>query len=140
MHRKSFKYRLYPTPAQERVLRTTLSECRWLYNQLLEERKTAYIERGETLSYYHCLAKSNHDAAWRQYIALMTYKAAWAGRRVIAVNPAYTSQDCSGCGHRERKELSQRVHRCSCCGLILDRDHNAALNILAVGLHSLAHA
>jgi putative transposase len=88
----------------------------------------------------HCLAKSIHDAAWRQYIALMTYKAAYAGRRVIAVNPAYTSQDCSRCGHRQRKELSERVHHCSCCGLILDRDHNAALNILAVGLHSLAHA
>jgi len=88
----------------------------------------------------HCLAKSIHDAAWRQYIALMTYKAESAGRRVIAVNPAYTSQDCSCCGHRQRKELSERVHRCSCCGLVLDRDHNAALNILRVGLHSLASA
>lgn len=90
--------------------------------------------------HHHCLAKSIHDAAWRQYIAAMTYKAAYAGRRVVAVNPAYTSQDCSRCGHRQRKELSERVHACSCCGLVLDRDHNAALNILAVGLHSLAHA
>jgi putative transposase len=88
----------------------------------------------------HCLAKSIHDAAWRQFIAAMTYKAAYAGRRVVVVNPAYTSQDCSRCGHRQRKELSERVHRCPCCGLVLDRDHNAALNILAVGLHSLASA
>ena len=88
----------------------------------------------------HCLAKSIHDAAWRQFIVALTYKAACAGRLVVTVNPAYTSQDCSRCGHRQRKELSERVHRCSCCDLVLDRDHNAALNILAVGLHSLASA
>jgi putative transposase len=88
----------------------------------------------------HCLAKSIQDAAWRQFIAALTYKAEWAGRRVVAVNPAYTSQDCSCCGHREPKDLGERVHRCSCCGLVLDRDHNAALNLLRVGLHSLAQA
>lgn len=88
----------------------------------------------------HCLAKSIHDAAWRQYIAYLTYKAEDAGRKMVAVNPAYTSQDCSRCGHRRRKELSERVHACSCCGLVLDRDHNAALNILRLGLQSLASA
>jgi putative transposase len=88
----------------------------------------------------HCLAKSIHDAAWRQFIAYLSYKAEDAGRALIAVNPAYTSQTCSGCGHRARKDLSERVHRCSCCGLVLDRDHNAALNILALGQQSLAHA
>ncbi len=88
----------------------------------------------------HCLAKSIQDAAWRQFIAALTYKAAYAGRRVIAVNPANTSQDCSRCGHRACKDLSERVHRYSCCGVVLDRDYNAALNILAVGLHSLAQA
>jgi len=86
----------------------------------------------------HCLAKSIHDAAWRQFIAYLTYKAEDAGRRLVAVNPAYTSQTCSQCGYRARKELSERVHRCSCCGLVLDRDHNAALNILRLGLQSLA--
>jgi len=88
----------------------------------------------------HCLAKSIHDAAWRQFIAYLTYKAEDAGRRLVTVNPAYTSQTCSRCGHRQRKELSERVHRCSCCGLTLDRDQNAALNILALGLQSLARA
>ncbi len=86
----------------------------------------------------HGLATSIHDAAWRQYIAYLTYKAEDAGRRVVAVNPAYTSQTCSRCGHRARKELAERVQRCSCCGLVLDRDQNAALNILALGLQSLA--
>jgi putative transposase len=93
-----------------------------------------------TMVHNHCLATSIHDAAWRQFISYLTYKAACAGRRVVAVNPAYTSQTCARCGHRARKELSERVHRCSCCGVILDRDHNAALNILALGRQSLAHA
>ena len=43
----------------------------------------------------HCLAKSIQDAAWSQFAALIAYKAAWAGRQYVAVNPAYTSQDCS---------------------------------------------
>ena len=85
----------------------------------------------------HCLAKSIQDAAWSQFATLLSYKAAWAGRVFVAVNPAYTSQDCSGCGHRQKKTLAERVHVCSCCGLTLDRDHNAALNIKRLGLQSL---
>jgi putative transposase len=57
----------------------------------------------------------------------------------VNVNPAYTSQDCSGCGQRVPKTLKERVHVCPYCGLILDRDVNAARNILqiAVGQHSV---
>ena len=85
----------------------------------------------------HCLAKSIQDAAWSQFATFLSYKAAWAGRTFVAVNPAYTSQDCSGCGHRQKKTLAERVHRCACCGLTLDRDHNAAVNILSLGLQAL---
>ena len=85
----------------------------------------------------HCLAKSIQDAAWSQFATCLSYKAAWAGRAFVAINPAYTSQDCSGCGHRQKKTLAERVHTCSCCGLTLDRDHNAALNIKRLGLQSL---
>jgi putative transposase len=89
----------------------------------------------------HCLAKSIHDAAWSQFTDLLSYKAAWAGRRYIAVNPAYTSQDCSQCGHRRRDlTLADRTYTCSCCGVTLDRDLNASLNILGVGLHTLGLA
>jgi putative transposase len=84
----------------------------------------------------HCLAKSISDAAWAAFVAMLSFKAAWAGRSFIAVNPAYTSQDCSGCGHRRKLPLSERLFRCPSCGLELDRDHNAALNILALGLQS----
>jgi putative transposase len=88
----------------------------------------------------HCLAKSITDAAWSAFTEHLMYKAASAGRQVVKVNPAHTSQECSRCHHRQKMPLSERVYRCPCCELELDRDHNAAQNILAVGLHSLAHA
>jgi len=87
------------------------------------------------------LAKSIHDAAWSQFASLLAYKAAWAGRRYAAVNPAYTSQDCSQCGHRKTDlTLADRMYTCACCGVVLDRDHNASLNILRLGQQSLAWA
>ena len=85
-----------------------------------------------------CLAKSIHDAAWSQFRQCLSYKAEEAGRILVAVNPAYTSQDCSQCGHRLRKALSQRRHQCPGCGLDIDRDENAARNICRLGLQSAA--
>ena len=61
--------------------------------------------------------------------------------RFIAVNPAHTSQDCSGCGNRKvERTLAERVDRCVCCGLVIDRDLNASQHILAVGRHCLGLA
>jgi putative transposase len=88
----------------------------------------------------HYLAKSIHDAAWTQFADLLSYKAAWAGRKYVAVNPAYTTQDCSGCGHRQALSLADRIYTCPCCGLVIDRDINAARNILALGRQCLASA
>ncbi|HEV2460118.1 MAG TPA: transposase [Ktedonobacterales bacterium] len=79
------------------------------------------------------LAKSSSDASWAAFRTILEAKAACAGRQVIAVLPAYTSQDCSGCGERVLKSLSVRTHLCPCCGLVLDRDANAALTILRAG-------
>jgi len=92
------------------------------------------------MTHNHCLAKSIHDAAWSQFASLLAYKAAWAGRKVVAVNPAYTSQDCSQCGHRQTLSLSDRIYSCPCCSVVLDRDLNARLNILRLGQQSLASA
>lgn len=89
------------------------------------------------LTHNHCLAKSIHDAAWSQFFAQLSGKAEEAGRVFVKVNPAYTSQDCSRCHHRQSMPLSERTYHCPCCLLSLDRDLNAALNIRAVGLHSL---
>lgn len=77
------------------------------------------------------------DVAWGQFVQFTTYKAADAGRSVALVNPRGTTQMCSGCGVVVPKDLSVRVHDCPHCGLRLDRDHNAALNILARGLASI---
>ena len=79
------------------------------------------------------LAKSIGDAGWRQFRTILEAKAVYAGRRVIAVNPAFTSQECSGCGARVPKSLSVRTHVCPHCGLVLDRDENAARNMQRAG-------
>ncbi len=78
------------------------------------------------------LNKSIVDAGWNMFVDFCTYKAANAGRTVLQVNPKYTSQICSGCGTVKKKTLEERWHSCE-CGVELDRDHNAALNILALG-------
>jgi len=89
------------------------------------------------MTHTHCLAKSIADAAWSAFFAQLSIKAEEAGRQFIKVNPAYTSQDCNRCHHRQKMPLSERIYHCPCCLLAIDRDLNAALNIRAVGLHSL---
>ncbi len=82
------------------------------------------------------LNKSISDAGWGKFLSILKYKALMQGKKVIPVNPAYTSQQCSGCGKIVKKALSVRTHKCSYCGLVLNRDHNAAINILRLGLQS----
>jgi putative transposase len=75
------------------------------------------------------LNTSIHDAGWGHFLLILAYKAAWAGTRVEAVNPAYPSQDCSGCGPHVQQALRVRTHVCPSCGLVLDRNANAARNL-----------
>lgn len=82
------------------------------------------------------IRKSIGDVAWTQFMQFTAYKAVCAGRTVAFVDPRNTSKMCSRCGQLVEKKLSDRVHSCS-CGLVLDRDHNASINILALGLQSL---
>src|SRR5436305_10630294 len=89
------------------------------------------------MTHNHCLAKSIADASWSGFFDKLFSKAEEAGRRALKVNPAYTSQDCSRCHHRQVMPLSERTYHCPCCLLSIDRDLNASKNILAVGLHSL---
>jgi putative transposase len=79
----------------------------------------------------HHLAKSISDAGWYQLIQFTTYKAEYAGKVVEQVNARNTSQNCSQCGNPVPKKFSVRIHSCPFCGLFLDRDHNAAINILS---------
>lgn len=83
------------------------------------------------------LAKSINDAGWGQFIIILSNKAENAGLKVITVNPNGTSQECSNCGHKVKKRLSQRMHNCPVCHTSLCRDLNAAINIKARGTHAL---
>jgi IS605 OrfB family transposase len=80
------------------------------------------------------LAKSISDASWGRFLQWVKYYGTLHEIQVIAVPPRFTSQDCSGCGTRVKKSLSVRTHVCPTCGLVLDRDENAAVNILQAGL------
>jgi putative transposase len=78
------------------------------------------------------LTKSILDAGWGQFLSILAAKAEEAGRRFVKVPPAGTSSTCSACGAFRQKKLPERLHECP-CGLRLDRDLNAALNILRLG-------
>ena len=86
----------------------------------------------------HCLAKSINDAAWYQFREWLEYFGVKFGKITIAVPPNYTSQNCSNCGEVVKKSLSTRTHQCK-CGCVLDRDENAAINILKKGLSTVGH-
>ncbi|MDX2138601.1 MAG: transposase, partial [Chloroflexota bacterium] len=94
----------------------------------IEDMKLAFITHNEHL------ALSAHDAGLGMFRQFLEYKAESAGTRVIAVAPHYTSQTCSGCGVIVEKDLSVRIHDCPHCGVQLDRDVNAARNILFLAL------
>jgi putative transposase len=93
-----------------------------------EDLKIANMVRNRHLS------KSISDAGWGKFLTWVKYYGALHDIPVIAVTPQYTTQNCSGCGTRVKKSLSVRTHICTNCGVVLDRDHNAALNILESAL------
>jgi len=85
----------------------------------------------------HVINRGIADVAWGKFVQYSAYKAECAGRAVLLVDPKNTTQMCSGCGAIVPKDLSVRVHECPHCGLKVDRDLNAARNVLARGLASL---
>ncbi|AOY83975.2 transposase [Moorena producens JHB] len=111
-----------------------LARCAIRSNDLI-----AYEDlRVKNLVKNHCLAKSINDAGWYQFRRWLEYFGEKFGRITVAVNPAYTSQTCSACGAIVKKSLSTRTHICE-CGCELDRDHNAARNILTRALSTVGH-
>jgi putative transposase len=86
----------------------------------------------------HCLAKSINDVSWYQFRCWVEYFGKVFKKVTVAVNPAYTSQECSSCGVIVKKSLSTRTHVCR-CGCVMDRDENAARNILSDGLSTVGH-
>ncbi len=103
--------------------------------EIADTYETVYVEdlRIGNMVRNHCLAKSISDAGWGRFIGMIAYKEEESGGQLIKVNPRGTTQECSRCGEQVKKTLSERVHECPNCGLVMNRDENAALNILARG-------
>jgi putative transposase len=121
--------------AHQRVRRARRDFHHKIAIALVRRYDTIYHEDLQTVNRIqnHSLAKGINDVGWSGFLTILSFKAACAGRSVIAVPPAYTSQDCSSCGERVPKSLSVRTPTCPSCGLVLDRDENAARNILRLG-------
>jgi len=97
--------------------------------------ETVYVENLKITNMVrnHRLAKSISDAGWGRFIGMIAYKEEESGGQLIQVNPRNTTQNCSRCGEYIKKTLSDRIHECPHCGLVMNRDENSALNILARG-------
>jgi putative transposase len=97
--------------------------------------QTIYVEdlRITNMVRNRCLAKSIYDAGWGRFIGMIAYKVEGTGGQLIRVNPRNTTQNCFRCRQLVKKTLSERLHECPYCGLVMGRDLNAALNILVRG-------
>jgi len=104
---------------------------------VLEKLAVVDMMSNHTQVFGNKLNKSIADVAWSQLAQFTAYKAEGAGRLFLQVDPRNTSKKCSRCGSIVQKDLSVRIHDCPHCGLVLDRDHNAAINILALGLQRI---
>jgi putative transposase len=133
------KRRLAVCHVHQRIANRRKDFAHKLSRQLVNEYGIIALEKlnGKGMLQNHCLAKSISDAAWNQFAQYAQYKAVNAGRECVLVDPRNTSKRCSRCGTLVEKDLSVRVHSCPICGLKIDRDENAAINILALGLKSL---
>jgi len=101
---------------------------------MVRSAKGTVDKPGKNVAQKSGLNKSIMDAAWGILIYQIAYKAESAGKWAIAVNPRGTTQLCSGCGGKVPKSISERRHKCLDCGLDIGRDHNAAINILRLGM------
>jgi putative transposase len=152
--------------AQRRVSRRKRGSKRWrkavgqvarLHEQIANQRNDHWHKLTRELAERHSLiaiedlnlkfintnrhlALSSHDAGLGMFTQMLAYKVEETGGQLIAVKPAYTSQRCSACGEMVEKRLSVRVHTCPCCGLVLDRDVNAARNVLRSAFTSLGRS
>jgi putative transposase len=113
-------------------------------NTWLHQQSAALVKRADLIAVadlkvanmvrHPTLARSISDASWSRFVSMLDYKAEKAGGHLIRVDPRNTSQKCSGCGELVSKSLAVRTHACPSCGLVIDRDHNASLNILRAGI------
>ena len=127
--------RLLIAKTHEKIVNQRKDFIHKVANSYINKFQTIYVEdlniKGMVKNRH--LSKSISDSSWGMFFNFLDYKAAEAGRTVIKVPPHNTSQICSVCGERVQKYLSVRIHNCPFCHTVLDRDHNAAMNILRLG-------
>lgn len=127
---KAYKYRFYPTIGQQRLLNQMLQECRWLYNRTLGYRKDAWEEESRTADWYETkrlipiYKKTVRPGLRKVYL------------QVLQNDPRNTSKMCLRCGVLVEKKKASRLHICT-CGLTINRDLNAAFNMLRLGMQSV---
>ncbi len=131
--RRREKARILVGKAHEKIYNQRRDFHFKIANQLLKYYDTIFIEKMNSWNGHRSLNRSMRDVAWFGFFDILCWKAEEAARTVIEVPAKDTSQLCSQCGARVPKDLSVRVHSCPSCGLTIDRDINAALNILRVG-------
>jgi putative transposase len=129
------KTRLLVAKAHEHIQNQRNDFLHKLANYYIANYDSIYIEdlKINNMVKNRHLSKSISDSSWGTFASMLTYKAEGAGRELVRVPPHNTSQLCSNCGLKVGKTLAVRVHKCPYCGLILDRDENAAKNILTFG-------
>jgi len=127
------KARILVAKAHEKVFNQRRDFHYKVANQLLQDNDVVYIEKMNSWNSHRALNRSMRDVAWFQFFNILKWKAEEAAtRKIIEVPTKNTSQICSNCGKIVPKDLSIRIHQCS-CGLSIDRDYNSALNILRFG-------
>lgn len=126
------KMRILVAKAHEKVFNQRRDFHFKIAKKLLQVYDTVCIENMNHFKSFRVLNRSMRDIAWFQFFNILRFKAEETGREVIKVPVKDTSQICSSCGQKVPKDLSIRIHQCP-CGLEIDRDWNAALNILRLG-------
>jgi putative transposase len=113
-------------------------------NTWLHQQSAALVRRADLIAVedlkvsnmvrHRTLARSISDASWSRFVSMLSYKVEKTGGYLVRVDPRNSSQKCSGCSELVPKSLAVRTHACPSCGLVIDRDHNASLNILRAGI------
>ena len=127
------KMRILVAKAYEKVFNQRRDFHFKVADKLLKANDIICIEDMNHFNSFRVLNRSMRDVAWFDFFNILAFKAAEAGKQVIKVPAKNTSQVCSNCGRIVSKTLSDRVHHCPYCSLVLDRDINAARNILRLG-------